>query len=85
MTSIGDTVTAAIRNERVMRFWFLSRSRPVPMQRTVSPYELSDDGDTFLGYDHDRCAIRRFSLSGIVQDDIELPDEEYIKPIDQEV
>jgi predicted DNA-binding transcriptional regulator YafY len=85
MTIVGDTVTAAIRNERVIRFWFKSRSRPAPQIRTVSPYELSDDGETFLGFDHDRANIRRFSLSGIVQEDIELPDEDYIKPIDQEV
>lgn len=85
MTHTADTITAAIRNERVIRFWFKSQSRPAPQIRTVSPYELADDGDSFLGYDHDRCAIRRFSLSGIVMDDIELPDEDYVKPIEQEV
>lgn len=86
MTIVGDTVTAAVRDERVLRFWFLSQSRPVPMQRTVSPYELSDDGESLLGYDHDRAAIRRFSLSGIIEPEgIELPDEDYVQPIDQEV
>lgn len=84
MTSIGDTITAAIRNERVIRFWFLSKSRPAPQIRTVSPYELSDDGETFIGYDHQRAAIRRFSLAGIMTDDIELPDEDYVYPIDKE-
>lgn len=88
MTSAADTITAAIRAERVMRFWFQSKSRPVPQVRTVSPYELSNDGETFLGYDHDRAALRRFSLAGIVEPEgigIELPDEDYVKPIDQEV
>lgn len=83
MTLAADTITAAIRNERVIRFWFTSRTRPVPQIRTVSPYELSDDGETFLGFDHDRQAIRRFSLAGIVTEDIELPDEDYIYPIEQ--
>lgn len=85
MTSIADTITAAIRNERVIRFWYLGGRRgAVPMQRTVSPYELSEDGDTFLSFDHGREELRRFSLSNIVSEDIELPDEEYIKPIDPE-
>lgn len=83
MTIIADTITAAIRNERVIRFWFLNRSNPVPQIRTVSPYELSRGGESFLGFDHTRQAIRRFSLSGIVQEDIvqediELPDEDYV-------
>lgn len=86
MTIVGDTITAAIRAEKVLRFWFLSQSRPVPMLRTVSPYELSDDGESLLGYDHDRAAIRRFSLSGIVEPEgIEFPDEDYVQPIDKEV
>ena len=85
MTNAPDTITAAIRNERVIRFWFMTRSRALPMLRTVSPYELSEDGESLLGFDHDRQAIRRYSLSGIVSDDIELPDEDYVKPIDQEV
>lgn len=85
MTHMQDTITAAARAERVIRFWFQSQSRPAPMIRTVSPYELSEDGESFLGFDHDRQAIRRFSLSGIVTEDIELPDEDYVKPIDQEV
>ena len=85
MTHTTDTITAAIRSERVIRFWFKSQSRPVPMIRTVSPYELSEDGETVLGFDHNRQSIRRFSLANIVQEDIELPDEDYVKPIDQEV
>ncbi len=86
MTHTADTITAAIRNERVIRFWFANQSRPVPQIRTVSPYELSEDGETFLGFDHDRQAIRRFSLAGFVTEDIELPDtEDYVQPIDKEV
>lgn len=85
MTLAADTITAAIRSERVIRFWFQSRTNPIPQIRTVSPYELSEDGESFLGFDHTRQAIRRFSLAGIVQEDIELPDEDYIQPIDQEV
>lgn len=84
MTLAADTITAAIRNERVIRFWFSSQSRPAPMIRTVSPYEIADDGESFLGFDHDRQAIRRFSMSGIVMDDIELPDEDYVYPIEKE-
>lgn len=84
MTHTADTITAAIRSERVIRFWFQSQSRPVPMLRTVSPYELAEDGESFLGFDHDRQAIRRFALSGIVSDDIELPDEDYVYPIEKE-
>lgn len=84
MIDIADIITAAIRNERVIRFWFVSKSRPVPQIRTVSPYELSDDGDTFLGFDHDRQAIRRFGLDGFVDNGIELPDdEEYVQPVEQ--
>lgn len=84
VTELTDTITAAIRNERVIRFWFVSRSRPVPQIRTVSPYELSEDGESILGFDHDRQAIRRFSLSGFVYEDIELPDEDYVYPIEKE-
>lgn len=85
MTTLGDIITAAVRNERPIRFWFKSQSRPVPQIRTVSPYELSDDGESFLGFDHTRQAIRRFSLSGFVSEDIELPDDEdYVYPIDKE-
>lgn len=85
MTHIIDTITAAIRNERVIRFWFMSRAHAsLPVARTVSPYELSEDGETFLGFDHTRQAIRRFALSGIMQDDVELPDEDYVKPINKE-
>lgn len=85
MTTTTDTITAAIRAERAIRFWFVSKLAPLPMQRTVSPYELSDDGDTFLGFDHARQALRRFSLDGIADpDNIELPDdEEYVQPVEQ--
>jgi hypothetical protein len=54
------------------------------MIRTVSPYELSEDGESVLGFDHDRQAIRRFFLSGFVTEDIELPDDDYVQPIKQE-
>lgn len=84
MTHTADTITAAIERERVIRFWFKSQSRPAPMIRTVSPYELSEDGESVLGFDHDRQAIRRFSLSGFVFDDIELPDEDYVYPVEKE-
>jgi len=85
MTHIEDIITSAIRAERVIRFWFASQSRPVPMIRTVSPYELSEDGESFLGFDHGRQAIRRFSLAGIVMEDIEMPDDEdYVYPIEKE-
>lgn len=85
MTTASDTISAAIRNERVIEFWFVGVNSPYPpARRTVSPYELSEDGESFLGYDHDRAALRRFSLAGIVSDDIELPDEDYIYPIEQE-
>lgn len=84
MTHVPDIITAAVRNEKVIRFWFQSQSRPAPMIRTVSPYELSEDGESFLGFDHDRQAIRRFSLSGIVTEDIEFPDEDYVYPIEKE-
>jgi predicted DNA-binding transcriptional regulator YafY len=85
MTHIADIITAAIRNERVIRFWFKSQSRPAPQLRTISPYELSEDGESVLGFDHGREAIRRFSLSGFVSDDIELPDdEEYVYPIEKD-
>jgi len=85
MISIIDTIAACIRDECVIRFWFTSRSSDVtPMRRTVSPYELSEDGESVLGFDHTREAIRRFSLSGIVSEDIELPDEAYVYPIEKE-
>lgn len=87
MTEAADIITSAIRAERVVRFWFVTKSRPMPMMpmiRTVSPYELSDDGESFLGFDHDRQAMRRFSLDGIADTEgIELPDEDYIQPIEQ--
>jgi predicted DNA-binding transcriptional regulator YafY len=84
MTNITDIIDAAIRNERVMQFWFKSQSRPQPMWRTVSPYELSDDGEALVAFDHDRQAIRRFGLDGFVDNDIELPDnEEYVQPVEQ--
>lgn len=85
MTHVADIITAAIEREKVIRFWFASKSRPVPQIRTVSPYELSEDGESFLGFDHGRQAIRRFSLTGIVMEDIEMPDDEdYVYPIDKE-
>lgn len=85
MTTIADTISAAIRNERVIRFWFKAQSRPKPQVRTVSPYELSEDGESVLGFDHGREAIRRFSLTGFVFEDIELPDDEdYIYPIERD-
>ena len=83
MTHITDIITAAIRDERVIRFWFQG-ARAFPMQRIVSPYELSEDGETFLGFDHGRQAIRRFSLGGIISEDIELPDEDYVYPVEKE-
>jgi predicted DNA-binding transcriptional regulator YafY len=84
MTDAADIITSAIRAERVVRFWFVTKSRPVPMIRTVSPYELSDDSESFLGFDHDRQAIRRFNLDGIADTEgIELPDEDYIQPVEQ--
>jgi predicted DNA-binding transcriptional regulator YafY len=84
MTHAADTITAAIRNERVISFWFKGQSSITPEVRIVSPYELSNDGETFLGFDHVRQAIRRFSLAGIVTEYIELPDEDYVRPIEQE-
>lgn len=85
MTTLGDIITAAIERERVIRFWFKSQSRPAPQIRTVSPYELSENGESVLGFDHGRQAIRRFSLEGFVTEDIELPDDEdYVYPIEKE-
>ncbi len=84
MTHIADIITAAIEREKVIRFWFRSQSFSAPMIRTVSPYELSEDGESVLGFDHDRQAIRRFFLSGFVTEDIELPDDDYVQPIKQE-
>jgi len=85
MTTLADIITAAIERERVIRFWFKTQSRPAPQIRTVSPYELSEDGESVLGFDHARQAIRRFSLAGFVTEDIELPDnEDYVYPIEKE-
>jgi predicted DNA-binding transcriptional regulator YafY len=83
MTTTADIISAAIRNERPIKFWYNSRGPVLAMLRTVSPYELSEDGETFLGYDHAREALRRFSLDNITAEDIALPDDEdYIYPIE---
>lgn len=77
-----ETVQAALTAERPVRFYYL-RPGYVPMQRTVSPYEISDDGATFLGYDHSRDALRRFDF-GLLADIEVAENEDYVYPINKE-
>lgn len=82
MTHNEDTITAAIRAEKVIHFIYPAQKRGrYPVLRTVSPYELSEDGQTFLGWCHDREALRRFNLNKI-QGEVRptSTDAEYVQP-----
>ncbi len=79
LTELSEVIDNAILNEEVVTFPYLG-SRGLE-QRTLSPYEASEDGETVLGYDHGRAALRRFTFSKFI--DIETIDEDYVKPIEQ--
>lgn len=81
MTSfeLSEVIDNAILNEEVVRFYYLRDG--VPMQRTLSPYEASEDGLSILGFDHGRQALRRFDCAKIM--DIETVDEEYVRPVER--
>lgn len=81
LTELAEVIDNAIVNEEVVRFPYLG-SRGVE-QRTLSPYEASEDGESVLGYDHGRGALRRFAFGKII--DIETIDEDYILPVEKEV
>lgn len=81
---IHDALAKSITDETVVQFSYLKPSLPFPELRRVSVYELSDDGETFLCFDLARGALRRFEIGRIVGD-VEVGDDDYIKPIDQEV
>lgn len=90
MTHNEDIITAAIRAETVVQFDYpVSKRRgrmhvnTTHVRRTLSPYSLAEDGETVLGFDHGRQALRRFELSKI-SGDVAVANEDYIKPIDQE-
>lgn len=77
---LSEVIDNAIVNEEVVRFIYLKQG--LPMQRTVSPYEFAEDGETFLGFDHDRAALRRFDMGKIME--IETLDEDYVRPVEKE-
>lgn len=81
LTELSEVIDNAIVNEEVVMFPYMG-SRGVE-QRIFSPYEAGEDGQTVLGYDHGRGALRRFDFSKII--DILTVDEDYVKPIEQEV
>lgn len=83
-TELSEVIDNAIVNEEIVRFWYLpGESLSPPQWRTLSPYEASEDGETILGYDHDREELRRFRFDRII--DIEtILDEDYIRPIEKE-
>lgn len=77
---LGEVIDNAIVNEEVVRFWYVPANGSPPQWRTLSPYEVSEDGETVLGYDHTRAELRRFSFAQML--DIETTDEQYVKPIE---
>lgn len=79
-TELGEVIDNAIFNEEVIRFDYFGANITL---RTLSPYEVSEDGQTILGFDHMRCELRRFDLSKI--DSVRTTDEEYVNPIEKEV
>lgn len=79
-TELGEVIDNAIAYEEVVCFTYLKQG--LPMQRTVSPYEFAEDGETFLGFDHARAALRRFDMGKIME--IETADEDYVYPIEKE-
>jgi predicted DNA-binding transcriptional regulator YafY len=83
LSELSEVIDNAIINEEVVRFDYFANG--YPQSRTLSPYEASEaseDGESILGFDHDRAALRRFQYSKIM--DIEtIEDEDYVKPIDQ--
>jgi len=80
---LGEIIDNAILNEEVICFWYEKRPQRGRVLRTLSPYECSPVGDTVLGYDHGREALRRFELSKIVAVE-PYDDEEYVKPTPKE-
>lgn len=80
---LGQIIDNGIVNEEVVAFWYAKSQLYGEELRLLSPYECSEDGETVLGYDHARGALRRFELSKIVGVEPP-PDEEYIKPIEKE-
>jgi predicted DNA-binding transcriptional regulator YafY len=78
-TSNADILTAAIRAETVVQFRYPSHG--VLVLRTFSPWEMAEDGESLLGYDHGREGIRRFSISKITGEIV--PDDgadNYVQP-----
>lgn len=71
----------AICAEQVVRFQYQKHSDDAPLQRIFSPWELTDNGGSVLGWDHGREGIRRFFLSDIVGEvEVDLT-ERYAVPV----
>lgn len=77
---LSQVIDNGIFNEEPVAFMYEKPGGLEP--RILSPYEVSEDGETVLGYDHVRCELRRFELSKIVA--IETAHQDYVKPIDKE-
>lgn len=76
---IRHEIADALLKERVVQFKYQKPGEP-PFTRTVSPFEFKQAGANFIGWDHDRGAIRAFKLSQIASDVTVHPDEEYVRP-----
>lgn len=75
-------ISNGIASEEPVAFMYQKGSLRIAAPRIISPYELSDDDETVLGYDHIREGLRRFELSKIIA--IETAHDDYIKPIEKE-
>lgn len=75
-----EQLTNSIERTTPIRFSYLKPRAPMPERRMLSVYELSDDGETFLGFDHWRQELRRFDISRIVADIEYAEDEGYVYP-----
>lgn len=79
-----DRLTDSIDSEAPIRFAYIKRNAPLPQYRVLSVYELSEDGETFLGFDHGRQELRRFDVTRVVGEIEFAEDEDYIRPIEKE-
>lgn len=68
-----------IAQEGVVEFLYSKEEdEPDPQRRIFSPWEISEDEYTVLGWDHDRDAPRRFTIAKVF--DLKPYDEDYVRP-----
>jgi predicted DNA-binding transcriptional regulator YafY len=75
MNDVATEFTIAIQQEEVVQFLYDHHQL-----RTFSPWEIQEQYDLVLGWDHDRAAVRSFNFNRVASDVASYPNDEYVRP-----